>query len=221
MTIIMENVQVQVIPQVISSSYNCFKGLFRGVAFLFIALVAAILLEKDYASFMNWLKTSDELSFLWKTLEGVLSYLITFLKAQGIILLVISILCSITLYIAGISGGIFWGIAAGILDMLPFIGTGIVLVPIAVWQLINGNYVQMIVCLILYVVCICIREFLEPKLIGNRLGIAPVLMLLAIYVGVQLFGIGGIIKGPLAMIVIYELMKEEQKENGEQGMTLC
>lgn len=207
MTIIMENVQVQIIPQVISSSYNCFKGIFGGVAFLFITILAAILLEKDYASFMNWLQNTKEISFLWKTFEGVLSYLITFLKAQGIILLTISILCSITLYFAGISGGIFLGILTGIMDMLPFIGTGIVLIPTAVWQLINGNYVQMIVCLILYIVCICIREFLEPKLIGNRLGIAPVLMMLAIYVGIRLFGVSGILKGPLALIVIYKLMR--------------
>lgn len=216
MTIVMENVQVEVIPKVLSSSYNCFKSIFRGVAFLFMTFLAAILLEKDYGSFLNWLQTSQEISFLWKTLDGVLSYLVTFLKAQGIILLVISILCSVTLCIAGIPGGIFWGIAAGILDMFPFIGTGIVLVPIAIWELISGNYMQMAVCLILYVVCIFVREFLEPKLIGNRMGIAPVLMLLAIYVGIQLFGIGGIIKGPFAMIVIYELMKEENGDSSEQ-----
>lgn len=208
MTIIMENVEVQIIPQVISSSYNCFKGIFGAAAFLFITILAAILLEKDYAAFIGWMQNTRELSFLWKTLEGVLSYLLTFLRAQGIILLAISILCSVTLYFAGISGGIFMGILTGIMDMLPFIGTGIVLVPTAVWQLINGNYIQMIVCLILYIVCICIREFLEPKLIGNRLGIAPFLMMLAIYVGIRLFGVSGILKGPLALIVIYELMRD-------------
>lgn len=209
MTIVMDNMQIEIIPKVISSSYNCFKGIFRGVTFLFMTFLAAILLEKDYTSFVNWLQTSAEISFLWNTLEGVLSYLITFLKAQGIILLTISILCSVTLCAAGISYGIIWGILAGILDMLPFIGTGIVLVPVGIWQLVNGNYVRMIVCLVLYVVCICVREFLEPKLIGSRMGIAPVLMLLAIYAGIQLFGISGIIKGPLAMIVIWELMKPE------------
>ena len=93
------------------------------------------------------------------------------------------------------------------LDVLPFIGTGVVLVPMALWQLLNGHYVRMAVCLLLYAACIVIREFLEPKLIGNRMGIAPVLMLLAIYAGIRLFGVGGIIKGPLALIVIYELNK--------------
>lgn len=207
MTVIMENVQVQVIPRMLSSSYTCVKGILEAVAFLFITLVAAILLEKDYALFLQWLKTSEDLSFVWKALEGVLNYIITFLKAQGIILLIISVFGSAVLWATGIYGGVFWGILAGCLDVLPFIGTGVVLVPMAIWQLLNGHYLRMTVCILLYIACIVIREFLEPKLIGSRMGIAPVMMLLAIYAGIRLFGIGGIIEGPLALIVIYELNK--------------
>ena len=207
MTVIMENVQVQVIPRMLSSSYTCVKGILEAVAFLFVTLVAAILLEKDYALFLQWLKTSEDMSFVWKALEGVLHYIITFLKAQGIILLIIAVFGSAVLWATGIYGGVFWGILAGCLDVLPFIGTGVVLVPMAVWQLLNGHYLRMTVCILLYIACIVIREFLEPKLIGNRLGIAPVLMLLAIYAGIRLFGVAGIIEGPLALIVIYELNK--------------
>lgn len=207
MSVIMENVQIQIIPHMISSSYNCFKGIFEVVAFCFIALVAAILLEKDYASFMKWLKTSEDMSFIWKAFKSVLTYILTFLKAQGIILLIISILSCAVLWATGIYGGIFWGILAGCLDILPFIGTGVVLVPMAIWQFLTGNYIQMGACLALYIACIFIREFLEPKLIGDQMGIAPVLMLLSIYAGIRLFGVAGIIEGPLALIVIYELMK--------------
>lgn len=207
MTVIMENVEVQVIPQMLSSSYACFKGLFGAVAFLFITLIAAILLEKDYTPFIEWLKTSEDMSFIWKTVEGILNYIITFIKAQGIIMLIISVTCSSVLWAAGIYGAISWGILAGCLDVLPFVGTGIVLVPIAIWQLLNSYYVAAAVCLALYIACIFIREFLEPKLIGDRLGIAPVLMMLGIYAGIKLFGIAGIIEGPLALIVIYQLLK--------------
>lgn len=207
MTVMMENLQEQVLPRLLSSSYTCFKGLFAFIAFIFITLISAILLEKDYSSFMEWLKTSEDMSFIWKTFEGVLHYIISFLKAQGILFLIISILCSAVLWAAGVDGSIFLGILAGFMDVLPFIGTGIVLVPTAIWQLMNGYYISMAVCLLLYVGCICIREFLEPKLIGESLGIAPVLMLLGIYAGIRLFGVSGIIEGPLALIVIHELMK--------------
>lgn len=212
MTIMMQNVQAEIIPRVLSSSYSCFKGLFAIVGFLFVAAIAAVLLEKDYAAFYQWLKTSRDMAFCRKALEGVLTYLVTFLKAQGILFLIISILCSAALAVSGISGGILLGILAGALDVLPFIGTGIILIPIALWQLICGHYGQMAVCLILYVICISVREFLEPKLIGKGLGIAPVLMLLAIYAGLRLFGVSGLIKGPLALIVIHELMKMDNPE---------
>lgn len=209
MTVVMENVQIQVVPQILSSSYNCFKGIFATVGFLAITCIAAFLLEKEYAGLVERLKRSQELSVVWSVVEGVLSYIITFVKAQGVILLIISVVCSVVLGIAGIPGGILFGLLAGFLDMLPFIGTGIVLVPLSAWQLLNGQYIQTMVCLALYGACIVTRELLEPKLIGKRMGIAPVFMLMVVYAGVKLFGVGGIVKGPLALIVIYEIWKRE------------
>ncbi|MCD7725340.1 MAG: AI-2E family transporter [Clostridiales bacterium] len=207
MTVIMENVQIQVVPQLLSSSYSCFKGIFSAIGFLAITCIAAFLLEKDYTAAVEWLKSSGELRFIWAVIQGVLSYIITFLKAQGVILCVISLSCGAVLYFAGIENGILLGVLAGVLDMLPFIGTGMVLVPLSVWQLLNGRYVQTTVCIILYGACILARELLEPRLIGKRMGIAPVMMLFAVYAGVKLFGVSGILKGPLALIVIYEIMK--------------
>lgn len=173
MTVIMENVQIQVVPQLLSSSYNCFKGIFGAVGFLAITCIAVFLLEKDYTKFVEWVKGEESFRFLWAVLEGVLSYLITFFKAQGVILFVIAILCSVVLSVAGVEGGIFLGILAGFLDMLPFVGTGIVLVPLSVWQLLNGRYVRTVVCLALYGVCVLTRELLEPRLIGKETGLRP------------------------------------------------
>lgn len=215
MTVVMENVQIQVVPQILSSSYSCFKGIFSAIGFLAITCIAAFLLEKEYAGIVADLKRSEDLRPVWAVIEGVLSYIITFIKAQGVILLIISVLCSIVLSVAGIPGGILFGILAGVLDVLPFIGTGIVLVPLSLWQLLNGQYVRMVVCLILYGACILTRELLEPKLIGRRIGVAPVFMLLAVYAGVRLFGVGGIIKGPLALIVIVEILKNMKTDKRE------
>ena len=215
MTIVMEDIQVQVMPRILSSSYSCFKGLFAAIGFLAITSVAAILLETEYAGIVAGLKKSEDLRPVWAVIEGVLSYIVTFFRAQGVIMLIISVLCSVTLGVAGIAGGILLGILAGFLDVLPFIGTGIVLVPLSIWQLLNGEYVRMTVCLILYVVCVVTRELLEPKLIGKRIGVAPVFMLLAIYAGVKLFGVGGIIKGPFALIVIIQILNIMQAGHAE------
>lgn len=211
MTVIMENVQIQVVPQLLASSYSCFKGIFGAVGFLAITCIAVFLLEKDYTRFVEWVKGEDSFRFLWAVLQGVLSYLTTFFKAQGVILLVIAVLCSVVLSVVGVEGGIFLGVLAGVLDMLPFIGTGIVLVPLSLWQLLNEHYVRMIVCLALYGACALTRELLEPKLIGKETGVAPILILFSVYAGLKLFGVGGIIKGPLALIVIFEILKNRKE----------
>ena len=213
-TVMMQNVQTEIMPRLLSSSYSCCKGLFAAVGFLAVTCVAAVLLETEYADMLARLQESEDLRSVWAVIEGILSYLTTFLRAQGILMLIISALCCAALSLAGVYGGVFFGILAGILDVLPFIGTGIVLVPLSVWQLLNGHYVRMAVCLILYVVCIVTRELLEPKLIGRRIGIAPVYMLLALYAGVRLFGVGGIIKGPLALITVIQIFKIMKKEQG-------
>lgn len=211
MNVIMENVQIQVAPQLISSSYSCFKGLLSTVGFLAITCIAVFLLEKDYTGMVDWLKGEESVAFLWTAFEGVLSYITTFFKAQGVILVIIATLASITLAVAGVEGGVFFGILAGFLDMLPFIGTGIVLVPLSVWHLLNERYGLMAVCLVLYGACILVRELLEPRLIGNKMGISPIYILFAVYAGVKLFGVGGIVKGPLALIVICEILKKREK----------
>lgn len=207
---VMDDLELQWMPRVVASSYSCFRGILAAGAFLAVMLISLFLLEKDYASFVQWLRKGKDTAFVWDVAQGVISYLVTFIKAQGVILLVISILCATVLRVAGIKNGILIGILAGFLDMMPFIGTGIVLVPLSVWQLINGHYVRVVICLLLYGGCAFLREWLEPKLIGKKMGIPPVLMLLALYAGVKLFGVAGIIKGPLALVVIREMLRADR-----------
>lgn len=217
---VMDSLQLQIMPGIVSSSYYCFKNLIAFAGFLAVTLIAMILLEKDYAAFLDKLKSSEDTAIVWRVTEGVISYLVTFLKAQGIILAAISLLCIIVLKLAGVEGAAGIGLLAGFLDMLPFIGTGIVLVPLAVWQLVNLQYGKMVVCLLLYGACALLREWLEPKLIGRRVGIAPVCLLLGIYAGIQLFGAAGIIKGPLGMVILYEILKH-QKESRIPEQKVC
>lgn len=138
-----------------------------------------------------------------------------YLKAQLIILSVIGGLCSLIFWWFGISMPFFWGYLAGFLDMLPFIGIGITLIPLAIYQLITGRMVWAIAFFILYIVCYFLRQFMEPRLIGKGIGIHPLLMIIAIYVGVRLFGISGILTGPIAYLLIRELSAAESAQDLE------
>ncbi len=195
--------QLQFLPGMLSQSLEYVKIFAAVGGFLVTFLISTVLLAKDYDNIMNRLLDREECHIFLEIICGIIRYIATYVKAQVIIMSTIAILAAAVLGVSGVRHGIMWGILAGILDALPFIGTGIVLVPLAVQQLFYGQYVRAVLCLFTYVVCIFVRELLEPKLIGKRVGVSPVAILLSIYAGIKLFGAWGIIGGPLGFIIIY------------------
>ncbi len=196
--------QLQFLPGMLSQSLAYVKTLATVGGFWVTFLIATVLLAKDYDDIMNRLLNREECYVYLEIICGIIRYIATFVKAQMIIMSTIGALTATVLGIAGIPNGVLWGLLAGVLDALPFIGTGGVLVPLSLQQFFAGNYVQGAACLLVYVACIFIRELLEPKLIGKKIGVSPVLILLSIYAGIKLFGIWGIIGGPLGFIMIYQ-----------------
>lgn len=196
--------QQQVLPGMLSQSLEFAKALAAFGGFLLIFIIATVLLAKDYDNFMNRLLDREEYHLLLEIICGIIRYIATYVKAQLIIMNIVGILAAVVLELCGIRNGILWGLLAGILDALPFIGTGIVLVPLGIQQLFYENYGRAFACLLLYVSCIVIRESLEPRLIGQRVGVPPIAILLSLYAGIQLFGVWGIIAGPLGFVIIYQ-----------------
>ncbi|HAB60162.1 MAG TPA: sporulation integral membrane protein YtvI, partial [Lachnospiraceae bacterium] len=94
-------------------------------------------------------------------------------------------------------------IGSAFLDFLPFFGTGAVLWPWAVVELVSGNYFRMVVLLIIYLICQIVRQILQPKLVGDSIGISPLETLIFMYVGYKVKGLLGIIIGiPIGMILV-------------------
>ena len=103
------------------------------------------------------------------------------------------------------------------LDILPVLGVGTLLVPWAIFALITGATWRGVGLLILYAVITVIRQIAEPHLVGKSLGLHPILMLIAFYVGLKLFGFAGIFIGPLLALLgktafAYALPREEKRE---------
>lgn len=203
-TVFIDYIQMNFLPGMLDETWSYAKNLASIGGFFVVMIIATILLAKDYGDMLTKIKKTNEFSWVLEIIEGVISYIKTFCKAQLLIMFFISLVSALTLGLSGISGGILWGILAGILDVLPFIGTGIVLIPLGAWQLMNQAYGKAIACFILYGICALIRECMEPRLIGKRIGVYPIAILISVYAGVKLFGIAGILKGPLAFILIYQ-----------------
>ena len=200
----MDYFQLELLPGMLSQSLTYVKTVAAVGGFLVTFLIATVLLAKDYDDIMNRLLDREECYVYLEIICGIIRYIATYIKAQIIIMSIIAALAAVVLGLSGIQYGILWGLLAGILDALPFIGTGVVLVPLGIQQFFYGNYMTGIICILVYVACIFIREILEPKLIGRKLGVSPIAILLSIYAGIKLFGLWGIIGGPLGFVIIYQ-----------------
>ncbi|MDR2888895.1 MAG: AI-2E family transporter, partial [Lachnospiraceae bacterium] len=199
-----ENLEINVMPKLMGGSFVYLKNIFGLLAFLAVMIISILLLIKDYDKIINKAVNYKQFYCIVRIGRKVIEYIRTFLRAQFIILGIISSMCALTLWLIGIKGGIIIGIIAGVMELLPFIGTGIILVPLSLIQLLTESYWQAGVCILLYGACAFTREMLEPKLIGNKMGIWPVAILFAVYVGLKLFGLMGIIKGPVGLVIIFE-----------------
>ncbi len=95
-----------------------------------------------------------------------------------------------------------------IVDIIPVLGTGTVLIPWAVYNLIIGNVGLGIGLLVLYAVITVLRQILEPKLVANQAGLPAIATIMAMFIGARLFGAFGILLLPLTVIVL-KLMYDE------------
>lgn len=126
-----------------------------------------------------------------------------YFKAQFKIMGVIYVVVFIGLLILGVDYAWLIGFGIAFLDMLPVFGTGTVLCPWAVIKLFSGNYMTALGMLILYVVTLVVHQLVQPKLVGESVGMDPFAALFFMFVGYRISGVlGMIIAIPVGMILI-------------------
>ena len=100
---------------------------------------------------------------------------------------------------------LLWSFLISLVDALPVLGTGTVLVPWSLVCFLQGNHVQALGLLGTYAAAALLRSVLEPKLIGKQLGLDPLVTLLSMYAGYRLWGIAGMLFSPLIAITLTQL----------------
>lgn len=93
-------------------------------------------------------------------------------------------------------------IGIAIFDILPVAGSGGILIPWALISLLLGNTKQGIGLLVLYVAITVIRQYIEPKIVGQTLGVNPLVTLMGLYFGLKIFGFIGMFLVPLAVMTV-------------------
>jgi sporulation integral membrane protein YtvI len=138
-------------------------------------------------------------------LELVFSFF-RLIKAQIILVFVSTIITVLGFYILRVDYALTLGIICGLLDIMPLFGPSLIFIPWIVYLIVIGNLNLAIGLLVLYIIIIGSRQVLQAKVIGQNLGIDPLLTLLSIYLGINLFGWKGLFIGPLVVVIVRALI---------------
>lgn len=177
-----------------------------------VALVASCYIAKDFDGLAKFLKsiTSEQIYKRFLRIKLIFKESIFKILKGYVILLVITYFeLWAGLAILKISNAYVWAFLIAIIDFLPVLGTGIVMIPWAVYCAISGNVALSVGLAVLYIIMVIIRNFIEPKIVSQQIGINPLFTLFSMYLGLKLFGGAGLVIFPLIFIVTIKYYKED------------
>ena len=131
-----------------------------------------------------------------------------FIRAYSAIISITFLELSIGFSILGITNPFLFGAMIAIIDVLPILGTGAVLLPWALIALILGNTKIGIGMFILYIIITAVRQTIEPKIVGQQIGLHPIVTLILMFVGAQLMGVLGLLLLPVIATIVKTLNDE-------------
>ena len=184
---VVDKVRVEVMPGITQRTIGIAIKIIGGLGMIIITFISSILIAKDYPAFKEKMKKQS----FYKEFQVVSSRLsdvgLAYLRAQLIIIGIVAAICSIGLVLIKNKYALLLGIGIALMDALPIFGSGIVLIPWSIIMILNGNVYVAAILITSYLLCLITREVLEPKLIGNRIGIKPLFTLMAMFIGLNFF----------------------------------
>ncbi len=130
-----------------------------------------------------------------------------FMKAQATLVSLTTVIILIGLLILRVDYAITIALVAGIVDIVPYLGTGVVFVPWIIYEAIAGDTASAIGLGVLYIVVLVQRQVMEPKILSSSIGLDPLATLIALFVGFKTIGFLGLIVGPVILVVINTLQR--------------
>lgn len=205
------NAIVEQLLQKLPSFASALLGWIPGSAVtLGTGILSGFMVSVRFPKIRDWfsrMKSSERMGRYLPLLQQIRAALVGWLKAQlSLIFLCCLILC-VGFLLLGIPYGPFWAFLIALVDAIPILGTGTVLIPWGLICFLQGEPVKAAGLLGIYVVAMLSRSIMEPRLVGKQLGLDPLVTLIALYAGFQLWGIGGMLLSPMICVVLTELVR--------------
>lgn len=176
--------------------------------FIIVTLLATYFISSDRNEIRSFLYKQMPVNWprsLYNIKSDTISALLGYAKAQLILMFITFLEVSVGLFIIGSNYALVMGMLVAISDLVPILGTGIIMVPWIAWNAFTGNFNFMIGLAIVYVIGVIMRQILEPKIVGDQLGMHPLVTLVAMYFGLSLFGIIGMFVAIVTVVLLRNL----------------
>lgn len=195
-------------PMLMNNSVTAMKWIIQGIALVIIIIVAMVLITKDLEEIrikMERFLFAKELGIIVEKLSNTGG---AYVRAQLCIMIGTTLVCIGGLLLLKNPYALLLGVLIGLMDALPLFGLGLVFIPWTLVMLFTENFYQAAVLFSIYLICYFLREFLEPKIMGKRIGISSIEILISMYIGLKLFGLAGVFLGPIGYILIHEIVRK-------------
>lgn len=139
--------------------------------------------------------------------DKVIAALGGFLLAQFKIMCIVFVILLAGFFLMGNPYALLLALVISFVDLLPILGTGTILIPWTLFCFVQRDYRQAVFLVVLYVICLVARQFLQPKMIADSMGLDSMATLVLIYTGYKLDGMKGMILALLAGVIILSLYR--------------
>ncbi len=194
----------KLIAPVVSYTANIATILPSILIFIIVAIASTFFLSADSPKLRQklWEISSENVKNKYKRIRSQISNtLVSYLRAVLILICITFVELSIGLSILRVPNAIVIASVIAIVDALPVLGSGWFLMPWAVVSAFSGNYFLAIGLVVIYVVITVVRNLIEPKIVGEQIGLHPLATLASIYIGLKLFGIIGMFTPILVALI--------------------
>lgn len=188
------------------------KSVPRALVFFLVTVVSSVYFSLDLDKingFVKRLLPKSAATGIVRFKDKFLSVLVKYLRAYLIIALFTFITMLFGFLVLGVKYAVLFAFVVSLLDALPLIGVGTVLVPFSIYEILFGRLGLGIGLVILFVSHALMRQFIEPKIVGKSLGIHPIVSLVLLYAGYFLLGFFGLLLVPIFAVVINILAARE------------
>lgn len=204
----------QAVPNQISTlaeyTIETAKGVPDFVVGLIIYIMACYMLTVDY-SYLRGQAAQHTHQRLRRFLKQVRDTALTafggYLRAEFLLSVVVFFILLVGFFVIGQSYGLLLALGLAVMDFIPIIGAGTVMVPWALIDLFTGNYVRAVELMLIWGVIALFRRVGEPKFVGDQTGLSPITSLISIYIGWRVAGVLGMILGPTIALIALNLVK--------------